>query len=58
MDPNVAPVSGQKARARAWAKALAAAKDQLTTATKEAVIAGDVALENRRARSQATERQW
>ena len=43
MDPNVAPVSGQKAAREAWGKALANAKDQLTTATKEAVIAGDVA---------------
>jgi len=43
MDPNVAPVSGQKAAREAWGKALANAKYQLTTATKEAVIAGDVA---------------
>lgn len=44
IDPNVAaPVSGRDAARVAWSQALGAAQGQVTSATKEAVIAGDVA---------------
>lgn len=43
LDPNVAPVSGREAARGAWGHALAAAQGQVTSATKEAVIAGDLA---------------
>ena len=44
MDPSVAsPVSGREAARGAWGKALAAFQGQVTTATKEAVIVGDIA---------------
>jgi ketosteroid isomerase-like protein len=44
MDPNVdAPVSGREAARQAWAQAVSAAQGQVTMATKEAVIVGDVA---------------
>jgi len=44
MDTNVdAPVSGREAARQAWAQAVSAAQGQVTMATKEAVIVGDVA---------------
>jgi ketosteroid isomerase-like protein len=44
MAPNVdAPASGREAAHRVWAQAMSAAQGQLTMATKEAVIVGDVA---------------
>lgn len=43
LDPNIAPVRGRQAARKAWAAAMRAAKGRLTTATKELVIAGDVA---------------
>jgi ketosteroid isomerase-like protein len=43
LDPSVAPVSGREAARHAWQQALSAARGQVTTATKEAVIAGDIA---------------
>jgi ketosteroid isomerase-like protein len=43
LDPTLPPVSGREAARGAWQQALGAAKGQVTNATKEAVIAGDVA---------------
>jgi ketosteroid isomerase-like protein len=44
MDPSVAaPVSGRDAARGAWAKAVTAAQGHVTTATKEAVIVGNIA---------------
>jgi len=43
LDPNLAPVSGQAAARTAWQRAVAVAQGQVTAATKEIVIAGDVA---------------
>lgn len=42
MDPTLPPVTGGAA-AQAWRRALGAAQGQVTTATKEIVIAGDFA---------------
>lgn len=43
LDPNVPPISGRKAARAAWLRALGAAQGQVTTASKEIAIAGDVA---------------
>lgn len=43
LDPEVAPISGQKAARAAWQKAVGAAQARLETATKEIAISGDVA---------------
>ena len=43
LDSNVPPVSGRQAARASWARALVAASGEVTSATKEAVIAGDVA---------------
>ena len=44
MDPSVAsPVSGREAARGAWGEAFAAFQGQVTTATKETVIVGDIA---------------
>jgi len=43
MDPRISPVSGRAAVRRAIPKALASATGRVTNATKEIVIAGDVA---------------
>lgn len=43
MDPNLAPASGREAARAAWRQAVAASRSQITTATKELVVAGDVA---------------
>ena len=43
LDPAVPPISGREAAREAWRQALGAAKGQVTSATKEAMIAGDVA---------------
>lgn len=43
MDPSVAPLSGRDATRQALQQALGAAKGQITSATKKAVVAGDVA---------------
>lgn len=42
MDPTLPPVTG-RAATQAWRRALGAAQGQVTTATKEIVIAGDFA---------------
>jgi len=43
LDPDATPVSGRKAARAAWARTLSAAQGQITSATKEAVIAGPIA---------------
>jgi ketosteroid isomerase-like protein len=43
LDPGVAPVSGREAVRETLARALGAARGPVTTATKEIVIAGDIA---------------
>ena len=43
MDAGVASVSGRDATRATWVRALAAAKGQVTTSTKEIAIAGDLA---------------
>jgi ketosteroid isomerase-like protein len=43
LDPGVAPVSGRQAVRETLERSLGAARGQVTTATKEIVIAGDVA---------------
>ena len=43
LDPSIAPVSGRKAAQLALQQSLAAARGQIATATKEIVIAGNVA---------------
>ena len=43
MDPYIPPVRGRQAARKAWAAAIGAAKGRVTTATKELVIAGDIA---------------
>jgi ketosteroid isomerase-like protein len=43
LDPSVAPASGREAALRVLEQAVAASKDQVTTATKEIVVAGDIA---------------
>jgi ketosteroid isomerase-like protein len=43
LDENMAPVSGQRAVRAAWAQALSVAQGEVTSATKEIAISGDVA---------------
>jgi ketosteroid isomerase-like protein len=43
LDPGLPAVSGRAAAREAWAQALRAAQSQVTSATKETVIAGPVA---------------
>jgi ketosteroid isomerase-like protein len=43
LDPSLPPASGRKAAGEAWARALSNATRQVTAATKEIVIVGDVA---------------
>jgi len=43
LDPNVPPVSGRQAARAAWQHAMTRASSQVTIATKELVVAGDVA---------------